>query len=62
MDGGCKINEIEMGIILYADDTVLVFDNPKKLQLAVNQLNQYCMNHEIQINIPKTNIFSTNKM
>ena len=43
MDGGCTINGIEMGIILYADDTVLVFDNPKKLQQAVNHLSQYCM-------------------
>ena len=45
-----------MCILLYADDTVLLSENPKDLQIALNAMDNYCTNQKLQINTDKTKI------
>ena len=44
-----------------ADDTVLLFETRDHLQHAINKLNEYCINHEIKINVGKTKYFTTSR-
>ena len=46
-DGNYIMN---MVIIMYADDTVLLDNSPEKLQRALNTLNKYCNTWNIKVN------------
>jgi hypothetical protein len=59
LDDGCNINDINTSTILYADDTVLLFETKKGLQKALDTLQEYCKKHEIRINTGKTKYFTT---
>jgi hypothetical protein len=50
----CKLFGIDTGILLYADDTVVICDSLNKLQSTVTLIQQFCWEHEISINIKKT--------
>ena len=43
-------------ILLYADDTVILADDPKKLQLCLNSFSEYCKTWKLQVNTNKTKI------
>ena len=49
----------ETSLVLYADDTALIFDNVEKLKEAINIINQYSNAHEIKINAAKTRCLTT---
>ena len=43
-------------ILFYADDTVLISDNPEDLQRALNIFSDYCDHWKLQVNTDKTKI------
>ena len=47
---------LKLYILLYADDTIIMAENPYQLQLALNALNEYCQTWKLKINISKTKI------
>ena len=69
-DGLCSLNNLftnvstydeiltylRLYILLYADDTIIMAENPYQLQLALNALNAYCQTWKLKININKTKI------
>ena len=48
-------------ILLYADDTIILAENAKELQLALNALADYCQIWKLNINIDKTKIMRFSK-
>ena len=42
--------------LLYADDTVIMAESPQQLQLALNSLEEYCLDNNLCVNISKTKI------
>ena len=58
---GCLIGQVDTSTLLYADDTVLVYETMSELQKAVNKLVECCNKLEVEINIKKTKVISTNK-
>ena len=63
LEGGCHINKINLSIVAYADDTILLFESKKALQEAINMVEKYCSKHAIKINGKKSQfiIFSKTK-
>ena len=51
-------------IFLYADDTVILAENPNDLQASLNQMEKYCDTFDLHINVNKTKIlfFSRGKL
>ena len=47
--------------MLYADDTIIMAENPYQLQLALNSLNDYCTTWKLKINISKSKIIRFTK-
>ena len=47
---------IKLFVILYADDTILLSDNAKQFQEALNIFYEYCKNWKLKINIKNTKI------
>ena len=57
----CKIDDIETGILLYADDTVVCTNNVNDQNRALEIINNYCLKHEIMINVGKTKFMFFNE-
>ncbi|MCG8033469.1 MAG: reverse transcriptase family protein, partial [Candidatus Thiodiazotropha taylori] len=53
---GIDIDGEMVGILLYADDLVLVADNETDLQLMLNTLSIWCTNNKISVNSEKSKI------
>ena len=49
-----KIEEIEAGTVVYADDTNSVAENEKAMALNLSIIDEYCDNYDIEINTKKT--------
>lgn len=47
---------LKIGILMYADDTVLLSDSPAGLQTALNSLSEYCNFWKLKVNAAKTKI------
>ena len=47
--------EIE-NILLYADDTLLMAESPEELQMALNNLKDYCDLWQMEVNTQKTKL------
>ena len=47
---------LKLYVLLYADDTIIMAESPKELQLALNALSEYCQTWKLNINIDKTKI------
>ena len=45
---------LRLYILLYADDTIIMAENPYQLQLTLNALNKYCQTWKLMINLNKT--------
>jgi len=61
LDKGVKINDMNIGILLYADDIVLIADNEKDLQTMLNATHKWCMNWRLQVNADKSKIMHFRK-
>jgi hypothetical protein len=53
---GLKVGEETIGILLFADDLVLLAENEKDLQDLLNVLSNWCLKWRVMINSDKTNI------
>ena len=61
---GVKIDDDTVGILLYADDIVLLTDNEKELQDMLDILNNWCVSNNMSVNATKSNVmhFRTNSI
>ena len=53
---GVKIDGDTVGILLYADDIVLLADNEKELQDMLDILNNWCVSNNMSVNATKSNV------
>ena len=55
---------LNLVVLLYADDTVLIADDANKLQGTLNLFNDYCKQWKLKVNINKTKIviFRANRL
>ena len=55
---------LNLFVLLYADDTILLAETPDQLQLALNGLYEFCVEKKLQVNSSKTKImiFSRGKV
>ena len=55
---------INMYVLLYADDTLILAESPVQLQLAMHAASDYCLKWDLKINLSKTKvvIFSRGKV
>jgi exonuclease III len=47
---------VKLYIMLYADDTIIMSENPPSLQKALNGMYDYCIQNKLSINVSKTKI------
>ena len=52
---------LKLYVLLYADDTIIMAENPIELQLALNALSDYCQTWKLNINLDKTKIIRFSK-
>ena len=52
---------LKLFVLLYADDTIILAENPKELQLALNAAYTYCNLWKLKINVDKTKIIRFSK-
>ena len=50
------VTYFKLYIILYADDTVILAENPNDLQASLNEMEKYCDTFDLHINVNKTKI------
>ena len=48
------LNELQIFLLVFADDTVLFSETPEGLQLLLDKLNTYCAKWGITVNVDKT--------
>lgn len=56
LPGGVNFANIIIKVLLYADDLVMLADNPFSLQLQINRLSSFCESWGLLINTQKTKI------
>ena len=49
---------LNLFVLMYADDTVIMAENEHGMQRNLNLLNDYCNCNELKVNISKTNIMA----
>ena len=52
----CDIQLLNLFILMYADNTVLIAETPEGLQSMLNSLNNYCNDWNLTVNVQKTKI------
>ena len=50
------VTYFKLYILLYADDTVILAENPNDLQASLNEMEKYCDTFDLHINVNKTKI------
>ena len=45
-----------ISLLLYADDIVLLSENPENLQLMLNKVTEWCKKWRLQVNLDKSQI------
>jgi len=55
---------LKLYILLYADDTAIIAENERELQLALDSMHEYCVVNKLRVNASKTKIviFSRGKV
>jgi hypothetical protein len=56
LQGGLYIDDVNIRVLLYADDIVIVADEPKSLQTMIMNLEKYCNNWNMSVNMNKSKI------
>ena len=58
------VTYFKLYILLYADDTLILAENPNDLQASLNEMEKYCDTFDLHINVNKTKIltFSRGKL
>ena len=55
-DSGLCLNDINIMLLLFADDMVLLGDTPEDLQNSLDKLQEYCLKWGLEVNVLKTKI------
>ena len=58
---GIDIGETKLCTLFYADDIVLLSDNPTDLQTLLNTLNDWCTKWKLRVNYNKSNVIHFRK-
>ena len=53
---GINLQDICLILLLFADDMVLIGENPHDLQCSLNKLNEYCNKWGLEVNVDKSKI------
>lgn len=56
IDGGVDVNGLNIKVLMYADDIVMIAENPEVLQNMINQLEVYCNLWNMELNLSKSEI------
>jgi hypothetical protein len=56
LGGGFWIDELQIRILMYADDVVILADHPIILQDMIRNLEKYCSNWGMTVNLSKSKI------
>ena len=56
INSGIAIEDLCLIVLLFADNIVIIDENPDNLQKSLNNLSQYCDNWGLEVNIHKTKI------
>lgn len=56
LEGGLYVKNLNIRLLLYADDIVVMADDVKVLQKMINNLENYCSNWNLQVNLLKSKI------
>ena len=48
------VTYFKLYILLYADDTVILAENPNDLQASLSEMEKYCNTFDLHINVNKT--------
>lgn len=56
LEGGLNIDGMNIRVLLYADDIVLIAEDVKVLQLMINNLESYCDYWDLEVNRAKSKI------
>lgn len=56
LEGGLIIDGVKIRILLYADDIVILADNPTVLQRMITNLERYCKEWNMTVNMDKSEI------
>ncbi|KAK6172852.1 hypothetical protein SNE40_016429 [Patella caerulea] len=57
--GNCEyltINDVNLYLLMYADDTVLLSESPENLQNMLNTLSNYCYENNLNVNVNNSKI------
>lgn len=54
LDGGLRVGGINIRLLLYADDIVLLSDNIHTMQKMINKLEAYCSEWNMEVNLEKS--------
>ncbi|XP_075159386.1 uncharacterized protein LOC142232535 [Haematobia irritans] len=56
LQGGLYCNSINISVLLYADDMVVLADDPGTMQQMINNLEKYCNKWNLEVNMHKSEI------
>ena len=56
MNFGIDIDDLQLSILLYADDVALIAPDAESLQLMLNKLHEWCSKWRLSVNSDKTKI------
>ena len=56
IDGIISVDEIQLFLLLFADDAAVFTQDPQSLQLTLNDIKQYCNMWKHKLNVNKTKI------
>lgn len=61
IEGGVKVNGVNVNNLRYADDTVLLASSPEELQLLVDRVTNMCDEYGLKLNTKKTKLMTVSK-
>ena len=53
---GCKLYDIRLHTLLYADDLIMFAETKEELQMKIDKLGEYCAKWELIVGLPKTKV------
>ena len=56
LNSGIQIDELEIILLLFADDLVIFGNSPKDLQNSLDKLYEYCQTWGLEVNTQKTKV------
>ena len=56
MDGVMNVEELQIFLLMFADDVILFSQNPQALQSMLNDIQLYCETWGLRLNVNKTKV------